>query len=473
MFSIRFSIISASAALLAMLIAPPSHAAMATAISAGIFTNCAVTTAGGALCWGQNNFGQLGNGSLTDSPVPVGVTGLDTGVAQIATGGRHTCALLVNGTVRCWGWNAAGQLGNNSTANSSVPVTVLGLSGAVAISTAWAQSCAVLATGIVKCWGHNNSGQIGDGTLTSRITPVEVLGLNGAVGIAAGLSHTCALINNGKIKCWGYNGYGQLGNGATIDKTTWVEVLGINDANAIVTGAYHTCAKTNTGAAKCWGHNYYGQLGNGNSVTSTTPGIVSGLSTGVMQLTASHYNHSNCALLNDGSAKCWGDNSYGKLGSGDAVNKFIPTPVIGLAGPVNSITMGASSACARVKGGVQCWGNNTYGEHGAGNTATVPFPQNTVGLFGKVPTQLPTPLSPVTSPRPVYTWKAIPGATSYRLRINGVTTSYTAAAVNCPDEVGLCTFASGLLTAGVYGWQVQGFNEYGDGEWSALIQFIL
>jgi Regulator of chromosome condensation (RCC1) repeat len=476
MFTLKlstFSSIGTGFALLTMLMTPSAQATMTTAITAGVSSTCTLTTAGGVLCWGQNTYGQLGNGSVANSLVPTGVIGLGSGVLQVASGDNHRCALLVGGSVRCWGLNANGQLGNSSVSNSSVPVAVSGLSGAIDISAGGYHSCAVMATGAVKCWGRNNTGQIGDGTLNQRNQPADVLAVSGAVAIALGESHSCALINNGQVKCWGFGAYGALGHGSATGSSTRVDVFGLNDATSIAAGYYHTCAKTSTGAAKCWGHNAYGQLGNGSTVNALVPGDVSGLSSGVAQITAAKGYHSTCATLTNGTAKCWGGNNSGQLGSGDTVNKLTPSTVLGLAGAVSSIAIGSNHACARVNNGVQCWGYNAFGQHGAGNITSVPFPQNTVGLFGVAPALTPAPLSPVTSNSPVYTWKAIPGASSYRLRINGVTTNYTAAAVNCPDGVGLCTFTSALLAPGAYGWQVQGFNEYGAGQWSALTQFVL
>jgi alpha-tubulin suppressor-like RCC1 family protein len=475
MFAMRFSITGACLALLALLailVAPDSRAATATAVVSGGQGQCALNESGGVLCWGRNNVGQLGNATLIDSSLPVAVSGLGNGVTQLASGDSHNCALLADGGVRCWGNNANGQLGNSTNTNSNVPVTVTGLSGAVAVAAGVYHSCALMVTGGVKCWGRNTYGQLGDGTATTSTTPVNVLGLSGAVGVTVGNSHTCALINNGQIQCWGYNYYGQLGNGSNVNSTTRVTVTGISDANALVAGQSHTCAKTITGTAKCWGYNGYGQLGNGATTDVLTPVVVNGLS-GITQLTTSSSSYSTCAVLTGGSAKCWGSNNTGKLGNGDTTNKTTPTTVTVLSSPVNAITIGNDTACARVNGGVQCWGANNVGQHGAGNTTATLLAQNVVGLFGSPPSQTPTPLSPVTSRFPVYTWNAIPGATSYRLRINGVTTTYTAAAANCPDGLGLCTVKSGLLTPGVYSWQVQGFDDYGDGAWSTMLQFLI
>ncbi len=471
MFSVKFFITGAALALLALTHAPDSRAAMATALDSGYYHHCALTTAGGVLCWGENSYGQLGNGTTINSSVPVSVSGLASGVTQLASGISQACALLTDSSVRCWGFNFYGQLGNGSTVSSNVPVAVTGLRGAIAIAASRNHSCAVMATGGVKCWGFNNSGQLGNGTTVNSSTPVDVLNLTGAVGIVVGAWHACALINNGQVQCWG--GSTMLGNGSSANSTTPVNVLGITDATSIVAGWGHTCAKTNTGAAKCWGANAQGQIGNGTTAHALTPVVVSGLSGGVTQLAASSGGYSTCAILTGGSAKCWGLNRSGQLGNGDMIDKTTPTTVTVLTGPIALMTIGYYSACARVNTGVQCWGANDVGQHGAGNTTTVPFAQNVVGLNGAAPVKTPKPLSPVTSRWPVYTWEAIPGASSYRLRVNGLTTVFTAAAVNCPDGVGLCTFRSSYLTPGAYSWQVQGFNEYGDGTWSALIQFLI
>lgn len=180
---------------------------------------CAITTEGAAFCWGADTWGQLGNGApLANSNLPVQVTGLVNGtMADIAGGGRFTCGLTVGGGVKCWGYNGDGELGNNSTTNSPVPVDVSGLaSGVSAIAAGDYHACALLtADGSVKCWGYNGYGQIGDGTIdTNRLVPVPVVGLSApAVAISGGGNHTCAVLNDGSMQCWGYNSEGQLGVG--------------------------------------------------------------------------------------------------------------------------------------------------------------------------------------------------------------------------------------------------------------------
>jgi hypothetical protein len=232
-----------------------------------------VTTTGGAKCWGGNYFGTLGNNSNTDSWTPVDVYGLTSGVVQLAGGGGHTCAVTASGAAKCWGWGSAGQLGNNSTGNSTVPVDVAGLGANVAsIAAGYDHTCVVTTSGAAKCWGSGSSGQLGNNGTASVLVPTDVSGLtSGASRIAAGASHTCAVTTGGAAKCWGSGNYGQLGDGNGTMSLVPVSVSGLTSGvTSIAVGNSFSCVVV-SGGAKCWGYGGQGRLGNNSNVDAIIP----------------------------------------------------------------------------------------------------------------------------------------------------------------------------------------------------------
>ena len=251
-----------------------------------------LTTGGAAKCWGYNGFGQLGDGTMTDSLTPVQVLGLTSGVASATIGSQHACALTTSGGVQCWGKNYAGQLGNGQYDQATiyqVPTQVTGLtSGVVAITAGMEFNCALLATGAVQCWGRGDSGELGNGTTTSSNVPVQVTGLtSGVVAISAGDSYVCALMDSGALKCWGRNISGQLGDGTTTDSNVPVDVIGLDaPAKAVAAGGGQTCVLIEVNDVRCVGANYYGGLGNGTEDNSSTYGKVIGLAPAVVPTTA-------------------------------------------------------------------------------------------------------------------------------------------------------------------------------------------
>jgi alpha-tubulin suppressor-like RCC1 family protein len=194
-----------------------------TAVAAGTRDTCALTAAGGVECWGWGFFGQLGTGSRNGSKTPVPVLGLSSGVTAITAGAHHNCALMRSGTVKCWGYNFTGELGLGAKGDHSKPVTVRGLPGGItAIAAGLYDECARTRRGTVSCWGFNGSGELGDGTTVNRYLPVTVKGLDNVAAVAAGGYHTCALVAGGTVHCWGHNAFGELGDGTTNDRLTAV-----------------------------------------------------------------------------------------------------------------------------------------------------------------------------------------------------------------------------------------------------------
>jgi alpha-tubulin suppressor-like RCC1 family protein len=343
------------------------------AIAAGSYHACALLAAGGARCWGKNNSGQLGNNSNANSSIPVEVSTLGSGVQSISAGDGHSCALLTGGGVKCWGYNFFGQLGNNSTTNTKIPVDVSGLGTDIkAISAGGNHTCALtLALGAAKCWGYNFFGQVGNNSTTNSNVPVDVPVIGfGGLAISAGAAHSCAIVIGGAAKCWGFNASGQVGNNSTANSKLPVNVSGLGSGvQALSAGVSHTCALTSGGSATCWGANLSGQLGNGLSGLSSAPVNVSGLASGVVVISAG--GRHSCAVTNAGAAKCWGDNARGQLGYHVVIPDFsdrnVPVDVTGLESGVQSISAGNSHTCALLTGGsAKCWGSNDDGKLGTG-----------------------------------------------------------------------------------------------------------
>lgn len=353
-------------------------------IAAGNAHTCALTTTGGVKCWGNNGAGQLGDGTTTNRYTPVDVSGLVSDVMAIVAGDNHTCALTTAGSVKCWGWNDSGQLGDGTTTDNHTPVEVSGLGNNVAaIAAGEKHTCVLTTAGGVKCWGRNYFGQLGDGTIIDSVTPVAVSGLvSGVKAITTGDSHTCALTMINGVKCWGYNFYGQLGDGTTGTnrRLTPVEVSELgSEVKAIAAGYFHTCALTISGGVKCWGYNGPGQLGDGTTHQRSTPVDVSGLASGVMGITAGFYR--TCAITTAGGIKCWGYNNFGQLGDGTTTDSLIPVDTSGLGGGVIVITAGYNHTCAVTTAEeIKCWGSNAYGKLGNGTTMDSSTPVSIVGF---------------------------------------------------------------------------------------------
>jgi RHS repeat-associated protein/uncharacterized repeat protein (TIGR01451 family) len=357
-----------------------------TAISTGARHTCAVTTSGSVKCWGENGNGQLGNNSITDSNIPVSVNGLTSGISAVSAGEQHTCALTTSGGVKCWGGNGNGQLGDNSLTPRLEPVDVYGLaSGIVAISVGNFHSCARTTNDGMKCWGNNAQGQLGDGTNTHRSIPTQVNGLtSGVVLMAPGIDHTCALVTGGRAKCWGQNNtFGRLGDGTTLPRTTPINVSGlINGGSPIEAGGFHTCGLRINGGVQCWGMNDMGQLGDSSNINKNTPVNVSGLSNAIA--ISAGYRHT-CALTAAGGVKCWGNNTYGQLGNSSYTSSNIPVNVTGLTSGAIAITAGNNHTCALLSNGTaKCWGYNSNGQLGNNSITNSNIPVLVSGLSNAI-----------------------------------------------------------------------------------------
>ncbi len=340
----------------------------AVPLSAGVDHTCAVLSNGSVRCWGTNFSGELGSAG-DHSSIPLEVKGVKRAVAVSAGGSSHTCALLFRGTVSCWGNNFYGQLGDGVAPGTSethpAPVAVAGITNAAAIAAGYAHTCVLLSNGAVKCWGWNAYGQIGDGAPLSfdaaNSTPISVSGVTNATSIAAGQYHTCALLEDKTVKCWGNNGSHELGDGGDIPSPTPVPVEGLTNAVGLSAGHFNTCAILEDGQVKCWGGNFRTQLANGG--TSFLPVVLNGITSAIT--TTGGFGHT-CVLLAEGMVKCFGDNFYAQLGNGKTENSLEPVEVIGVSHAI-AITAGGSYTCALLFGNaIRCWGLNNFGQLGNG-----------------------------------------------------------------------------------------------------------
>jgi alpha-tubulin suppressor-like RCC1 family protein len=380
-------------------------------VTTGANHTCVLLNSKKVKCWGLANVGQLGygnNNNIGDNELPstVGLVNVGGDVTQVAAGNNHTCALLTDGNVRCWGQGFFGQLGYGSTSAVSIPANAgnVNVGGTVTqIATGGTHTCALLTTGNVRCWGSASSGQLGYGNTTAigdNETPSTAGDVNvgGTVTqITAGTNHTCALLNTGNVRCWGLASSGQLGYGNTTvigDTETPSSAGDINlgsTVTKIVAGGTHTCAIITGGNVKCWGAANNGQLGYGNTTAigdNETPSTIGNVNIGstVTELTTGSLH--TCVLLSTNGAKCWGSGLNGRLGYGNTSNigsANTPSAVgnISISGIPIYISAGGSHTCI-ITGivssyNIYCWGLATSGQLGLGNTNSIgdnEFPSN-------------------------------------------------------------------------------------------------
>ena len=344
----------------------------------GAFT-CAVLGPGKVYCWGNNLFGQLGNGSEFHSVDPLPIAGLpDAPVTALAAGAQHVCA-LIQGDIWCWGDNQYGQLGNGQSGGRSfIPVRVKAVNGAATRITAGDyHSCAVIGGGL-SCWGSNFYGQLGTGDDVDRLQPAPVAASAGTVAsLSAGSLHTCAVIA-GAPWCWGNNQSGQIGNGqTTIAEYAPVAVAGPSGSiDEITAGALHSCARRG-GSVFCWGDNSYGQLGTGNTEPHLTPTIVDNLGPPALSIVAGSLH--SCARVADG-AYCWGDSSYGQLGF--PFSTVNPRRIPGLGATLEIATRNAHGCARSADARAVCWGFNINGQLGDGSADLRTAPVQLAGSYG-------------------------------------------------------------------------------------------
>jgi alpha-tubulin suppressor-like RCC1 family protein len=274
--------------------------------------------------WGDNANGQLGDGTLVDRLAPLQIPGFSE-VGMVALGPQHGCAARLDGTAYCWGSGSDGRLGIGTYGYRTLPAQVVALPATAArMGAGGAHSCVVLADGTVRCWGWDSYGQLGDGDTVTRTSPVVAgTDLVDVAEVALGYQHSCARLSTGVVRCWGDNFSGVLGTGSTATYLTrpHAGIPGLT-AVALSAGYSHYCTLLADGAVRCWGDNNFGQLGDGTNGNRSTPVAVPGLSGATGIGTGFHFS---CAVMADTTVRCWGDNTGGVLGF--PVNPLVPTLV--------------------------------------------------------------------------------------------------------------------------------------------------
>jgi alpha-tubulin suppressor-like RCC1 family protein len=367
---------------------------------------------------------------LTTLTLFVGVLGVRSAIADVAggattnsatrmrfvsAGDAHTCVILDDFTVRCFGLGSEGRLGSeattnigDSTANAVANSAAVGLGSrrtARAIAAGSAHTCALLDNGDVKCWGNGTYGRLGSGATSNigdasgemgdALAPVDLGAGRTATRIAVGAHHSCALLDNDTVKCWGRNDFGQLGYGDTVNRGDGPNEMGSNlptvsfpsgrTPRNIVAGGNHSCALLDDASVTCWGANDYGQLGQ-NSLTNIGDGATSAtvanttpiaLGTGRTATGLAAGDLHTCVILDNGSVKCWGEGSQGRLGSGgtDPIGDGTGSSVasssaisLGSGKTAVAISAGKAHTCVILdNGSVKCWGEGTDGKLGYGN----------------------------------------------------------------------------------------------------------
>ncbi|MBL8777474.1 MAG: hypothetical protein JNK12_16145 [Acidimicrobiales bacterium] len=400
-------------------------------VSSGSHHACGLSADGQVRCWGRNQWGQLGLGDTVnrgDQPIEMGpsLASVDLGAGRsavaLSAGSQHSCAVLDNGQVKCWGYNDYGQLGLGDTAErgdqpgemgDALPPVDLGAGRtATAVSAGDSYTCAVLDNAQLRCWGSNTSGRLGLGDTANRgddpgemgdaLPPVDLGAGRTATAVSAGDSSACAVLDDGRLKCWGSNGSGALGLGDTANRGDGPGEMGDDlpavdlgtgrTATAVALGLHHTCALLDDGRIKCWGENSHGRLGLGDTADrGDGPGEMGDdlpavdLGTGRTATSVdSGYDSSSggghtCAALDNGQAKCWGYNDHGALGLGDRFSRGdqpfemgddLPAVDLGTGRTATAMAAGSTHSCALLDNGqVKCWGSNGFGQLGLGDTA--------------------------------------------------------------------------------------------------------
>jgi alpha-tubulin suppressor-like RCC1 family protein len=351
-------------------------------VSTGTFHSCGVTTDGRAYCWGGNDKGQLGDGTIFVNVARTTPSAVIGGLRfrHVSVGHEHSCGVTIDDRAYCWGQNFFGQLGNGTQGSDhfsvATPAEVVGGRHFRQVRAGYSHTCAITRANVAYCWGENIYGQLGNGTiggggLPGRAVPVRVLGSIAWRQLSGGGEHTCGVSQTDQVYCWGLNDKGQLGIGNTGNRSKPVPVSGGRQFRQVEAGGNHTCAVSTGNLAYCWGYNFNGALGDGTTTQRLTPGAVAGLR---------RFDHVNagdlytCGVTLTGRAFCWGLNQTGQLGDGTGATRLTPVPVAGGL-TFSLISAGLFHSCAvTTSNRAYCWGIGALLGSGTSTASLTPVP---------------------------------------------------------------------------------------------------
>jgi alpha-tubulin suppressor-like RCC1 family protein len=363
-------------------------------VEAGVLHSCGIVSGGFVYCWGNNDYGQLGDGSRRTRLYPHSVVGTIR-YGTVSPGAGHTCGIATNGVGYCWGLNANGQLGDGTRSDRATPGLIQGSLSWLVLVAGGAYTCGIATDSLAYCWGWNGTGQLGDGTTIDRLTPVAVSGGHKFRWISVNSFHTCGLATDGTTYCWGANDYGQLGTGNTTPSATPVAVQGGRSFVSIEVGFYHSCGLAADGTGYCWGRNHFGQLGLGESGAGADQPLPVAIAGNRVWAGLSPGAFFSCGLeAGTGDAYCWGINASGQLGTdvsdrctdpSGGVYQCTFSPAL-VKGGIKFASVSASTqhACGLSREGVAyCWGLGSDGQLGNGQQGTQVFSIQPVKVGGQ------------------------------------------------------------------------------------------
>ena len=477
-----------------------------TSVVLGFHCASAITSEGRIFTWGYNSNGQLGDGTIIDRDMPTDITplfGLDIGetITSVSLGKIHSSAITSENRVFTWGYNYYGQLGDGTTTDSYTPIEItanFGLIGeetVIIISLGERHSSAVTSEGRILTWGGNNYGQLGDGTIIDQVMPTEITTNFGLIpgetvtSVSLGYLHSSAITSTGRIFTWGYNYYGQLGDGTQVRRYNPTDIttnfglsLGETITNVTLGKLYYSSAMTSTGRVFTWGGNYHGELGDGTRIDRYTPTDITtnfGLTTGETVTSIDLGEEHSSAVTSTGRIFTWGENNGGQLGDGTTIDKYIPMDItnnmeLNTGETVTSVSSGDGyQAAITSKGRLFTWGANWFGQLGDGTIIFRYDPNDITTKFGLITGETVTTVSlgnyhssAITSKGRVFTWgdndygQLGDGTTTDRHSPTEITTNFVLNAGEAITDVFIGAYHSCAITSNgrIFTW---GYNSYG------------